>query len=148
VFGKLSVDDYFVILAWLATTAFAIEWQVYTPTAWKAMDQMSGKLPLDETFWHNLVSYINIETGALICQIIGLWCIKYSFLFFFRNLGWHLRYQKIMWWIIFAFVTIGFPIYVGYIPWSCHEHLDNLMLIVRKSQTARPEGHGDHSDSV
>src|SRR6202000_1626320 len=100
----------------MATTAFAIEWQIYTPATWKAMDQMSGKLPLDETFFPNLLAYINIETAALICQVIGLWCIKSSFLFFFRNLGWHLRYQKIMWWIIIVFVTMGFPIYVGYIP--------------------------------
>jgi hypothetical protein len=64
-----------------------------------------------------------------------LWCIKFSFLFFFRKMGSQIRRQRILWWCIMAYVAVTLPLAIAIAPWKCHS--SNLTKVVGKSTLVR-----------
>jgi hypothetical protein len=51
--------------------------------------------------------------------IVALWCIKFSFLAFFRRLGHNVKGQKVLWWTVLFLTTTGLAISVGVIDYHC-----------------------------
>ncbi|KAF2274028.1 uncharacterized protein EI97DRAFT_382156, partial [Westerdykella ornata] len=137
VFRRLLIDDYLVIVALASSFAYAVKWHIQSAGLWTAIAQQNGKLPLDQTYFGNLRIYIRSQTGALICQGIGLWCIKLSFLLFFKTLGNQLKAQRVLWWTVTIFVLLMFPVYMSMPPWQCHRGLNNLTDLIARCNTQK-----------
>lgn len=135
IFRKLAVDDIFVLLAWASSAAFATEWHIKSPGLYRTLDFQNSGRALDASYFVELHEFITAQTSALICQGVGLWCIKLSFLFFFRTIGVNIRKQKIIWWLVAIFVVAMFPFYIAFIPWKCHNVSDIVKTASKCSQT-------------
>ena len=56
------------------------------------------------------------ESYLLLC---GLWCVKLSFLAFFRRLGYHVKGQKALWWGVSLLTVSGFVVSVFVLLFPC-----------------------------
>ncbi|KAF1941000.1 hypothetical protein EJ02DRAFT_423457 [Clathrospora elynae] len=136
VFKCLALDDYFVLLGWSSSLAFSVVWHFFSANTYAAISQMVGKTPFNDTYLSLMYDYTRSQTGMIICQTLGLWFIKYSFLFFFRKMGHQIRHQKILWWTVAVYVSIGLAISISVPPWRCHTNLKkNLANIALKCGT-------------
>ncbi|KAH7082813.1 hypothetical protein BKA63DRAFT_598912 [Paraphoma chrysanthemicola] len=132
VFKRLASDDYLVILAWASSIAFSVLWQIKIPGVYATIERMTGKAPMGLDYFIYLHEFVTVQTGSIICQNVGLWCIKFSFLFFFRKMGSQIRRQQILWWCVTAYVAVTLPIAIAVSPWKCHS-TDLLKVVVECS---------------
>ncbi len=121
VFKRLGLDDFLVLFAWIGSAAYSIEWHVKSVKLWAAIAQMTGVVPMDESYLEYSYSFITAQTGAIVCTYLGLWAVKYSFLFFFKDIGSQFRQQRVLWQIVTVYVSIGLPVTLAVMPWKCHE---------------------------
>ena len=120
VFRRLLDDDILVILAWLILFACIILWLVQKKLALVYSSYhigYGGQTP-SKYYLEHLTNWLRILFAQLFLNMIGLWCIKFSFLALFRRLGQNVQGQKILWWVVFTLTTIGLAISigVGYFP--------------------------------
>ena len=121
VFRKLYNDDYLVILAWLILLTCTILWHVQ-----KTLDLLyesyhigyAGVMP-SKYYLDHLTTWLRILFADLFLNLIGLWCIKFAFLAFFRRLGRKVKGQKLVWYCVFAFTLAGLAISVGVCYYPC-----------------------------
>lgn len=66
-------------------------------------------------------SFLRAILAAYLVQYTALWCVKLSFLFFFRNLGRNIKVQRIIWWSTLAFVISSYAVCIGTIDYRCLE---------------------------
>ncbi len=67
----------------------------------------------------HLTDWLRILFAGLFLNLVGLWCIKFAFLAFFRRLGRNVKGQKILWQVVFAFTVAGLAISVGVCYYPC-----------------------------
>ncbi|GLA74922.1 hypothetical protein AtubIFM55763_006174 [Aspergillus tubingensis] len=74
------------------------------------------------------VRYLRGQLAGYLLSYTSLWSVKLSFIFFFRHLGNRFRAQRILWWVVLAFViacyggTLGvldyaFIVLSGHVMW-------------------------------
>lgn len=63
--------------------------------------------------------YYKGSVVILIFFYTSLWSVKISFLFFFKRLGQNVRWQKILWWCVFAFTAATYFVCIGDIQYAC-----------------------------
>ena len=118
-FKRLFIDDLFVVLAWICLLVFHAVWQRYADDAYRVWKVASGELPVTLAALEWSSSLEKTMVVSSFCYSFGLWFIKLNFLFFFKRLGQNVMYQKLVWWIVLAFVTTCFANHIGIIPWNC-----------------------------
>ena len=120
VFHKLSTDDYFLITAWLMTLANAAIWQVRWKELYFGVDFGSGKTTVIPTNIGTLVvNLLRAILGSYLLHYTALWCVKFSFLFFFQGLGRNIKLQRILWWCTLAFLITSYIICVATLDYRC-----------------------------
>lgn len=122
-FRKFSIDDYSLALAWLISLSNAIIWQIRVPDLYFGIEISSGRitsLPTDlNALGAQLNRYLRSILVSYIIQYSGLWCVKFTLLFFFRGLGDKVKRQAIIWWIVCVFIVASFIVCLGTIDYGC-----------------------------
>jgi len=119
---RLTVDDYFITAAWSSSVAIGILWKI------RSEDEIpffGYPLEPDDEFVQSdwlaeiVHQYYSSLLATYVTQTIGLWCVKFSLLFFFRQLGTNVRKQMILWWCVCAFIVASFVVCVGNQHYQC-----------------------------
>ncbi len=120
VFRRLFADDALVCAAWLMTLANAVIWQHASGDMYLTLLISSGVshvIPPD--FLARMGVFLHALFASYLLFISTLWSIKLSFLVFFRKLGWHLRFQNILWWSVLVFTVVSYFASVALINFKC-----------------------------
>lgn len=78
-------------------------------------NQSSRLLDVDQ----NQRRYLRSQLAGYLLTNASLWCIKFSFLAFFRKLGNRYRLQRITWWGMLAFLAITLGATLGVLDYRC-----------------------------
>ncbi len=83
--------------------------------------QVGNAVPDFATLQTNVFEYLTVQLIAIICQILGVWFVKYAFLAFFWKLGPRdgVSHQKRIWSCAFAYTTIALIVTLALPPWQC-----------------------------
>lgn len=66
-----------------------------------------------------VVNFLRSILGSYLVQYTALWCVKFSFLFFFQGLGRNIKLQRIIWWCTLAFLITSYIICVATVDYRC-----------------------------
>ncbi|MCJ1379237.1 hypothetical protein MMC17_002337 [Xylographa soralifera] len=66
-----------------------------------------------------LRTFLRAEIAIQFVFICTLWAVKFSFLAFFWKLGHNVRRQRLIWWCVFLFTSIGFVFSLAFWDYSC-----------------------------
>lgn len=117
---RLYWDDGFIMFAWLLALLTSVLWQFVAPYMYIFMNVISGQLwPPPDTFLTNTEQYYTGHLIVLIFFYTCLFCIKLSFLFFFKRMGENVAKQKYIWWPVFAVTVAVYIIWIGTIQYKC-----------------------------
>lgn len=120
VFRKLSIDDYFVILAWLLALVNTTLWQTSADQLYLGIAISSGQtqvIPPD--FPEQIVKFLRVIMATYLVQYTALWFVKLAFLFFFKGLGRNIKIQRIIWWSTMAFIISSYIVCIGTVDYRC-----------------------------
>lgn len=120
VFRRVFDDDLFVLLAWLILITCTILWHVRQTLDMVYLSFYVGygaETPPPH-YIKQLTNWLRILFAELFLNMVGLWCIKFSFLAFFRRLGHNVQGQKLLWWVvtILTIAALGISVGVSYFP--------------------------------
>lgn len=118
-FHRLFWDDLLVLMAWLMILANAIIWHYAKDGLYLLMNIQSGRQLPPRNFGPKVGQYLHHSIAILVLFYSSLWCVKLSFLIFFRGLGQNLQRQKKIWWSILALVVVSYFSVLGTIQWHC-----------------------------
>lgn len=65
------------------------------------------------------VRYLRGQLAGYLLSYTSLWSVKLSFIFFFRHLGNRFRAQRILWWVVLAFVIACYGGTLGVLDYAC-----------------------------
>ncbi|KAL9032458.1 MAG: hypothetical protein Q9180_006489, partial [Flavoplaca navasiana] len=118
-FKKLLMDDYFVLLALSVVLASTITWQIFTRDMYFVLGVSAGLEMPDEDFSQVAGDYFKATLAVIILFYSALWCIKISFLLFFRRLGNNVRGQRRIWCPVFGVTVATYFACIGSIQYQC-----------------------------
>ena len=121
VFNRLFDDDAWVILSWLIVLTTAILWHVQQTLSlvYVSYGVAYGGVTPPPYYLSHFTSWLHILFAQTFLNFCALWCIKLSFLAFFRKLGHHVRGQKALWYVVLAVTIAGWAVSVGVIYYPC-----------------------------
>lgn len=73
----------------------------------------------DSTFQMKMLLYTKFNTAEYMLQWASIFCVKFSYIFFFRPLTSRIRPLQIWWWIVVAIVTPAALVTTCLAPWVC-----------------------------
>ncbi|KAF2832686.1 hypothetical protein CC86DRAFT_401435 [Ophiobolus disseminans] len=132
VFKRLFIDDYSVLLAWCCSLIFSVVWQIQSEHVYAAILRMIGRVPMDSSYLLYFNDFIIVQSPSTICQNLGLWFVKFSFMFFFWKMSNQIRKQRLLWWAVMTYVSITLPIALAMAPWSCFDSRRGLVTLVER----------------
>lgn len=98
----------------------AVIWQVRWKDLYFGIDIASGQITVIPTNIGTLVvNFLRSILGSYLLQYTALWCVKFSFLFFFRGLGRNIKLQRILWWCTLAFLITSYIICAATLNYRC-----------------------------
>lgn len=120
--AKLKADDWLAMAATALSLASTITYTTISPTIYLMTE--SDHYIFDYSVDFDDISGViqtltNSYLGAYICTWTCLWTIKLSFLAFFHGLGQQIRFQRILWWFIFALTIATYAVCVGLLNYKC-----------------------------
>jgi hypothetical protein len=118
-FRRLYMDDFFVVSASVLTIASSILWQFETPTLYEQFRVVAGEEQLTLAYMDRFFKFIPITSAFFIFYYTSLWCVKVSFLLFFRKLGKTIRSHNIVWWCITVVVLAGYAASMALMDFPC-----------------------------
>ncbi|KAK8040134.1 hypothetical protein PG993_008545 [Apiospora rasikravindrae] len=117
--SKLLLDDYLVIAAWLMLLTSAILWAVKGGVLYWMYDVQYGRRPSTPEF---VPAYGTSMPLVFIWSTLFsacLWAVKFSFLVFFRRLGFKVNRKHFWWWFVFAVTACGGIVAIVDLDFSC-----------------------------
>lgn len=94
-------------------------WQHVAPTFYEQSRILSGKASLSVDFFHNETIFLRCLGALNILFWTCLYCIKLSFLLFFRRLRAKVRGREIWWWCVLAVAVTGWLVSIADYPYRC-----------------------------
>lgn len=95
-------------------------WQVRWKELYFGIAIASGQTTVIPTNISTLVvNFLRSILGSYLVQYTALWCVKFSFLFFFQGLGRNIKLQRILWWCTLAFLITSYIICVATLNYRC-----------------------------
>ena len=121
VLKRLFDDDFLVILTWLILLSCTILWHVRNTLTlmYESFYVGYGKLIPSSYFVNHLTKWLRLIFSELLLAMLGLWCIKFSFLALFHRLGHNVRHQKFAWWTVLALTIAGLATSIGVCYYPC-----------------------------
>lgn len=116
---RLFWDDFLVCMACLMLLANAIIWQRVKAGMYLSLDVQHGRQSTPPDLSSKIDEWRHGQLAAILLLTTSLWCVKLSFLIFFRRLGRNVQRQKIIWWSVFAFVVVSYFVVLVTQRWRC-----------------------------
>lgn len=104
---SLAFDDYFLIVALITLVGACAVQQHYRDITYMILNTSSGNEIPPASIAKDSVTETQILTATSVLLWTSIFCVKFSFLFFFRKLISRLRALQIYWWVVFAVVLAG-----------------------------------------
>ncbi|KAF7502074.1 hypothetical protein GJ744_007427 [Endocarpon pusillum] len=118
IFKRLFLDDGFLLTGWLMALAISIIWQIEARNMYFAAARRLDVLSPPE-YLSRLRRVIRAIFTSHWVLYSSLYCIKLSFLIFFRRIGGIARIQKIVWWTVLGFTVLCYIASIGATAASC-----------------------------
>lgn len=118
-FRRVFWDDFLVLIAWLMLVATAIIWHYAKVGLYVLLGVQSGQQRAPPDFDTKAGRYLHLSAAVIILFYSSLWCVKLSFLIFFRRLGRNVRRQKLIWWSVLTVVVASYFATLGTPPYRC-----------------------------
>lgn len=99
--------------------ANAIIWQHIKTRLYLLVDVQGHRQAIPSRFIPMMNELFRGQLAAIFLFPLSLWCVKLSFLVFFRRLGRNVQRQKIVWWSVLAIVVVSFFAFLGSEDWMC-----------------------------
>ncbi|KAI9780212.1 MAG: hypothetical protein M1816_003136 [Peltula sp. TS41687] len=107
-FRRLFLDDLFVFIALVILIASAVMYQFMAPTMYNIF-RITNKQELPPAdLQEKLIPYLKMQFAVTLLFWTCLWAIKFAFLAFFWRLGKNLRWQRLLWNVVFAFTAFAY----------------------------------------
>ena len=117
---RLSIDDAFLLVAWLTAVANTLIWQATWKAVYFDMKITHGQITsLPPDFLSIIEKSLRGVYAAYFVSYTGLWSVKFGFLFFFRSLGNKIKRQRIIWWNIFGLLIVSYVVSIATIDFEC-----------------------------
>ena len=113
-----------ILVAWLLSLGNAIAWSSMYKQMYQVISLSKSSTTIDfskvppNIAWMQK-RYLNGQLSAYLLSFTGLWLIKLSFVFFFRQLGNRYRTQKILWWVVLVLVIACYGGTLGCLDYKC-----------------------------
>ncbi|KAF2144310.1 uncharacterized protein K452DRAFT_211591, partial [Aplosporella prunicola CBS 121167] len=119
-FRRLYADDIWVAAAWVTAFSSTIMWQVFSEDMYRAVPVMSRKeWPPTQKSLESTTITKNACAAFTMLFYTSVWCIKLSFLFFFRRLYQNAGHVMRIWWFLVAMVIATWAVAMGTIDYRC-----------------------------
>ncbi|KAI0547069.1 hypothetical protein F4679DRAFT_555734 [Xylaria curta] len=122
-FGKLKVDDYFVLAALTFCLGSTLIWTILGKNLYLALPGAVDLSAITPTEFSELLNKsatgLNANLASYILSYSSLWSIKFSFMAFFKPLGQQLWSQQVLWWISLAFICVGYLVSIALLDFHC-----------------------------
>ncbi|GAB1191850.1 hypothetical protein APSETT444_001033 [Aspergillus pseudonomiae] len=121
---KWHTSDFMILVAWLLSLGNAIAWSSMYKQMYQVISLSKSSTTIDfskvppNIAWMQK-RYLNGQLSAYLLSFTGLWLIKLSFVFFFRQLGNRYRTQKILWWVVLVLVIACYGGTLGCLDYKC-----------------------------
>ena len=99
--------------------ANAIIWQHFKTELYFVSDVQRGRKSPPPDFLRKIDEWRHGQLAAIFLLTTSLWCVKLSFLVFFRGLGRNVQRQRIIWWFVLAFVIASYFAVLLTTNWRC-----------------------------
>lgn len=112
-----------ILVAWLFSLGNGITWSAVYKQMYQVISlAKSSTIDFSEVpaniGWMQR-RYLNGQLSAYLISFTGLWLIKLSFVFFFRQLGNRYRAQQILWWVVLVLVIGCYGGTLGCLDYKC-----------------------------
>ena len=118
-FHALFIDDVLLFLGVACLIAGVGMLYSNLPFLYEEFDVSVDLAALTPAFVAALPANQKIQNAAVILLNITIWCVKFVFLFFFRNLIRNVRSLEIWWWCVFVILVLSIPIGVFFVLVAC-----------------------------
>lgn len=115
---RLYTEDYLVIVALCLHVSSAILWTIFGDNLYITLDSVQNILDIPVfleksglSLHANLANYVIVWTS--------LWCVKLSFMAFFRSLGRHIKAQRYLWTGVLVFILASYFVCIGVLDYRC-----------------------------
>lgn len=120
IFGRLKLDDYFVIGVAMLYLASTLTWTVLAKTLYLTLDNVANpNLEQLLDLMHKAATALHGNLASYLCTWTCLYLIKLSFMAFFRGLGRQIRSQQILWWCVLVFIGASYATTIGLMDYKC-----------------------------
>ncbi|KAE8341153.1 hypothetical protein BDV24DRAFT_132423 [Aspergillus arachidicola] len=120
---KWHTSDILILVAWLFSLGNGIAWSVFYKQMYQVIALAKtptinfSEVPANIEWMQR--RYLNGQLSAYLLSFTGLWLIKLSFVFFFRQLGNRYRAQQILWWVVLVLVIGCYGGTLGCLDYKC-----------------------------
>ena len=121
-FRKLNVDDCFMVAAVILFAASTGATQASRDLMYLQMFVDTGNTIPDFTFPSKMLLYTKLNTAEYMLQWSCIYCVKFSYVFFFLPLTSRIRVLRIWWWILVAVMVPAASVTVFLAPWVCSHY--------------------------
>lgn len=123
----LASDDYFLILALATLIAACVVQQYYRDLNYRILNFSAGNTLPPASFLQDSVIETKILTATSVLLWTSIFCVKFSFLFFFRKLISRIRALQIYWCVVFAIVLATAVTSIGMSFFECAYFGDDFL---------------------
>lgn len=117
--SRLRLDDHLVVAAWLMLLLSAVLWEVKGGLLYWMYDVQYGRRPPSPEFVPAYATFMPLVFVWSVLYPSCLWAVKFSFLVFFRRLGFQVNQNKGWWWSVSAIAAGGWVVSVADIDFRC-----------------------------
>jgi hypothetical protein len=119
-FRHLLLDDYIMALALVLHNAVTVLIHLHVGRTYELEMVQQGKaLPAGPEFFTHLAVALAALGTSMILAIVGVLLIKLNFLLFFWRLGSHMRWFRVLWWVVLVFTVATAAAQIGLEPFKC-----------------------------
>ncbi|KAI0435978.1 hypothetical protein F4803DRAFT_557459 [Xylaria telfairii] len=136
---RLLPEDYLMLVALLLLISIASVLQRYVGDIYYLTHVQNGLELPGPDFERRVLNALRAAGFVLILGAIGIYTIKFNFLFFFYRLGHKIKPYVIVWWVVTFFVVSSLVINLGIIPYKCS--FGNIVEITVECATEMSVGH-------
>lgn len=113
-------DDFLTVFAWILSLIITILVTKYRNVTYEVMLIGAGKAKYPPNVKEITMQFARLFTVVPMIFYTGLWCVKGSFLIFFRRLGIrHLTNLNRWWWTVTIFTGICYLLCYATLPYRC-----------------------------
>ncbi|KAI0452782.1 hypothetical protein F5B21DRAFT_526627 [Xylaria acuta] len=115
---RLQIEDYLVIVAVCLHMSSAILWTILSDDLYLTLDSVKNLSDIG-TFLDRSGVSLHADLANYVIVWTGLWCVKLSFMAFFRGLGRHIKAQRYLWTGVLIFVLASYFVCIGVLDYRC-----------------------------